>query len=266
MKLKKKLWGVRNRLLHTLGRLSLSNRMTPSFLIIGVQKGGTSSLFFYLKFHPQIRRPFKKEIHFFNIHYKKGLNWYLAHYPTKANGAITGEASPDYLFHPLAPERAKALNPKMKLVVLLRDPIERAYSAYQMNRRMGLDKHATFQEAVDYELKLRGQTNDYTYDRHNFFYLERGLYSKQLAKWSEHFPREQMLVLKSEFFFSNTNDALIRVYDFLGVQRELPPTLKPMNVGQYPELSEKLYASLTHFYEQDLIELKSKWNIAFDIK
>ncbi len=264
--IKKIIRDTRNIGLHSIGLLTYRNRMSPDFLIIGAQKGGTSSLFYYLKFHPQIVRPIKKEIHYFNLFYAKGIKWYLAHFPTRSNGKITGEASPDYLYHPLTAQRVKALNPEMKLIVLLRNPIKRAYSAYQMNKRMGIDQRETFAAAVKYEMSHPDNGSaDYTYDQHNFFYLERGKYAQQLATWTEHFDTDQIHVVESDTFFNHTNEELHKIYDFLGIKQVLPDNLKPMNVGQYPPLTDSLYLSLKQYFEQDLADLKHKWNIEIDI-
>jgi hypothetical protein len=264
IKYKKIAWDIRTKLLHIAGLMTYQYRMTPNFLIIGVQKGGTSSLFYYLKYHPQVRRPIKKEMHFFNTHYSKGLKWYKAHFPLKSKNKLTGEASPDYIFHPLSAERVRQLNPDMKLIILLRNPVERAYSAYQMNRRLGVDPRSTFQEAVDFELSHHDKfANQYNDAKHNFFYLERGKYAAQLSVWLNHFPKEQFLVINSQSFFENTSDELLKIYSFLKIDPVLPPTYKPMNVGNYPTLSKKLSANLRQYLESDLSILKEKWNIEF---
>ena len=253
--------------LHKIGYLSHKQRMLPDFLIIGAQKGGTSSLFYYLKFHPEIKRPIKKELNYFNIFYNKGVKWYKAHFPFKSENHITGEASPEYLFYPLAAERIKKLEPNIKLIVLLRNPIERAYSAYQMNRRKGIDPRETFEEAVQYELNHQKEFgNVYNAERYNYFYLERGKYAAQLSKWLVHFDKKQFLVIESESFFNNTESELKRIYQFLEIAEVLPNSLNPMNVGKYPPLSKEMYKSFKEYYKNDISLLKEKWNIEFLIE
>ena len=265
-KIKKIIRDVRNIGLHSYGLLTYRQRMSPDFLIIGAQKGGTSSLFYYLKFHPQVVRPIKKEIHYFNLFYDKGIKWYLAHFPLTSEGKITGEASPDYLYHPLSAQRVKALNPQMKIIVLMRNPIKRAYSAYQMNKRMGIDHRETFEDAVNYEMSHPDKKSDeYTYDQHNFFYFERGKYAEQLETWSDHFDSDQIHVVDSASFFKQTNDELIKIYDFLGIERVLPDNLKAMNVGKYPPISDELYTNLKAYFREDLALVKDKWNVEIDI-
>ncbi len=265
-KAKKIINSARNKLLHSWGYIQNSKRQTPNFLIVGTQKGGTSSLFFYLKFHPEIIRPIKKEIHFFNIHYGKGLAWYKAHFPLRSKNHITGEASPDYMFHPETPQRVKDLNPEMKIIFLLRNPIDRAYSAYQMNRRMKIDPRESFEEAIDFELSNRDSIgNQYNYERHNYFYLERGLYGRQLNNWLLTFTKDQILVIKSEDFFQKTETELKRVYRFLNIDSVLPNRLTPMNVGKYPPLSENVYNTLVDFYKEDLSLVRTHFDIDFDL-
>lgn len=257
---------LRNSILHFIGRLSVKYRKQPDFLIIGTQKGGTSSLFYTLKFHPQIKRPIKKEIHYFNTFFYKGINWYKAHFPLKSNNYITGEASPDYIYHPEAPNRIKNLYPKIKLIVLLRNPIDRAYSAFQMNKRMGIDPRSNFQDAINYEFQnKKTSTNEYDSDRNNFFYLERGLYAKQLEHWLKYFKKDQILVIKSEDFFFKRNMILKSVYTFLGIAVKFPGPLKAMNVAKYPPLPEEIAKSLNEYYKNDISLLSQKWNIEISL-
>lgn len=260
--LKKTIRAIRIRIFHAIGRLSYRHRMIPQFLIIGTQKGGTSSLFYYLKYHPQIKRPIKKEIHYYNIYFEKGIKWYIAHFPLKSDQYITGEASPDYMFHPLSAKRIQQLNPDIKLIVLLRNPIERAYSAYQMNKRMGIDQRETFEDAVHYELQRSKEiADDYNYDKHNFFYLERGKYDAQLSILKDYFSIEQLLLIDSQQFFKNTETQLLRVYNFLGIKPILPRSNKAMNVGHYPPLSHNMYETLKDYFLNDMERLKENWNI-----
>ena len=253
---------IRIRTFHAIGYLSHNNRKLPDFIIIGAQKGGTSSLYYYLKFHPQVKRPIKKEIHYFNIFYDKGLRWYKAHFPLQSDKYMTGEASPGYIFHPETAKRIRDLIPKVKLIVLLRDPLERAYSAYQMNRRLGIDPRASFNAAIEYELETKkNHKGDYDYNRHNFFYLERGKYASQLSTWTKYFDKNQILVIDSNLFFNNTPEALKEVYSFLGIKEEYPKTYKPMNVGNYPPLSKENYKSLKEYFRKDISLLKEHWDI-----
>ena len=147
-------------------------RLLPDFLIIGTQRGGTTSLYNYLVEHPGIGAASIKEVHFFDTpHFKQGLAWYRGHFPSAfqryyverslKHGFVTGEASPYYLFHPHAPKRVAGLMPQMKLIVMLRNPVDRAYSHYHHEVAGGHEKLATFEEAIACEdERLAGEARE----------------------------------------------------------------------------------------------------------
>ena len=124
-------------------------RKLPDFLVIGVQKGGTRFLYHCLSQHPGITLPFDKEVHFFDRDFKKGINWYKAFFPLKlfSKSKIAGEITPRYIMNPDAPERSHTVLPNARIIVLLRDPIERAHSHFQMTRRV-YELEMDFQEFV----------------------------------------------------------------------------------------------------------------------
>ena len=109
----------------------------PNFLIIGAQRCGTTSLYNYLIQHPQIVPSSKKEVHFFDLNFHLGQSWYEKHFPEVSDNILTGEASPYYIFHPLCPKRIFDYDPSVKLIVILRNPIDRAYSHYRHIVRLG---------------------------------------------------------------------------------------------------------------------------------
>jgi hypothetical protein len=209
-------------------------RQMPDFLIIGAQKGGTTSLYYYLVEHPAIGQSSTKEVHYFENQYQRGLWWYKAHFPTIVEKYyvesryketfITGEASPSYLFHPHAPARAAKLLPDAKLIVLLRNPVDRAYSQFRHNVGLGFEK-LSFEDAIaSQEERTKSEKEkllaheyhpSYTYKR--YAYLERGIYADQLESWFKYFPREQILILSSEDFFANPASVYAQTLEFLHV-------------------------------------------------
>lgn len=210
-------------------------RALPDFLIIGGQRCGTTSLYNYLLGHPQVLAPLVKEPQFFTYQWTRGTSWYRAQFPTNlrrrsprpgGGRAVTFEATPYYLFHPCAAERAATVLPAAKLVVLLRDPVERAYSHYQHSVRQHMES-VPFDEALELEpARLAGEEErlraDSTYHGTNhrvFSYLARGLYADQLERWLPHFPRESMLILRSEDLFTDPARTFRETLGFLG----LPP-------------------------------------------
>jgi hypothetical protein len=240
--------------------LQSRSRRLPDLLVIGAAKAGTSSLFYGLKQHPAFRGPSTKEVNYFSLHYGLGAAWYRAHFPAGAagDGCFSADASPYYLFHPHAPTRAAELLPQARIIALVREPIARAYSHYQHNRREGREP-LTFANAVDAEHERidRGWARMLTDEWHDnaavrsFSYLARGRYAEQLERWLRVFPREQMLVMRSEDYFADPNGTLRRVLKFSGLPDFEPAEPKHRNKGGYddgiePEIRAKL---VEHFRE-----------------
>jgi hypothetical protein len=217
-------------------RSSSRLRPLPDFLIIGGQRCGTTSLYHYLGAHPDVLPPSRKEVQFFSRHWTRGEGWYRAHFPLR--GRKTGrrptarqtfEATPYYLVHPLAPARAAELLPNAKLVVLLRDPVMRAWSHYHHMVRLGLEP-LSFEEAIEREpARLAGELerieSDPRYDpvhHRRYSYLTRGEYAQQLQQWLRHFPPDRFLVLRSEALFSDPAECYRRVLAHLDLAQWAP--------------------------------------------
>lgn len=226
----------------------------PSFLIIGAQKSGTTSLYANLVQHPQIVTAKKKEIHFFDNKYERGMDWYASRFPPvgRFEGLITGEATPRYLFLPHVPQRVRRDLPDVKLIVILRNPVDRAYSHYyhnfRKNRLQGSFEDA-LQQSEDFEKQRSGNSSMafWSGDRCSFdSYLARGMYAEQLERWFEFFPRERFLILKSDDFFRSPGSILSQIHAFLGVPpfqcpryiRQNSYTYRPMNPATRTWLEE----------------------------
>ena len=226
----------------------------PDFLIIGCQKGGTTSLFDDLARHPDVVASKDKEVHYFDLNYDKGVNWYRSFFPKTREG-ITGEASPYYLFHPLVPERAKKLLPDCRLIALLRNPVERAWSHYQMEARNG-DEPLSFEEAIAREKERiepeeRKILHNPFYDSFNhrhYSYIARGLYVVQLERWLRFFSREQMLVMSSEQYFESPQTVYDRLTHFLNTRPYDPGEFASINRGEYSGLESATRKRLAAFY------------------
>jgi hypothetical protein len=204
-----------------------------------------------------------KEVHYFDLNFGKGESWYRSQFPVQVRndrGYITGEASPYYLFHPHAPRRAASVIPEAKLIALLRNPVDRAYSHYQHQvKRVNGAGHDTlsFEGAIEAEeSRLDGELEkllqDEYYDSLNYrsySYLSRGIYVDQLLAWSEFFDRSRMLVLRSEDLFGATEDTLETILDFLGVPRWAPKTPTPIpNKREYTGLSPTTRQRLDEYF------------------
>jgi len=221
-------------------RAVAGGRPDPSFLVIGAQRSGTTSLFRYLAQHPQVAPPLVKEVQFFSTSaFLKGQDWYRTNFPAARDlrrradehrAAVTFEATPYYLFHPLAASRAAATLPGVKLIALLRNPVDRAYSHYLHSVQRGIEP-LTFEAALDAEPeRLAGEEAkiraDERYDSdafRSFSYFSRGVYVDQLAEWARWFPREQLLVLESETMYRDPGATYRRVIDWLGLSAWAPP-------------------------------------------
>jgi hypothetical protein len=242
-------------------------RQPPTFMIIGTQKGGTTSLHHYLDKHPDVTMAFKKEVHFFDSFYFKGTDWYLAHFPLRSEAAQTGEASPTYLFHPEAPRRVHATFPNVKFIALLRNPIDRAYSHHQMEYRRGNDP-LSFEEAVAQEPeRLRDSNPDLAGGNwRRYSYITRGIYVEQLAQWLQVFPQEQFLLLKSEEFFREPGRLFDQVLRFLELPSCPLPRYRSLNSHGYAPMRPETRDRLARYYEPynrqlyDLLGRDFGWN------
>jgi hypothetical protein len=199
----------------------------PDFLIIGAKKCGTTFLYDLMSRHPYVELAAKKELHYFDIFFEEeGIEWYRRSFPGPrwkyGRRIITGEATP-YLDNSRVPRRMAKVLPQARLIALLRDPVQRAYSDYQQVRRKGREPLA-FEEAIEAEKRQKKVRRGY---------LARGVYVDHLLRWSRFFAEEQMLVLKSEDFFEHTQENLERVLEFLDLPRWEAEASEKRNKGEY---------------------------------
>ena len=201
----------------------------PDFAVIGAAKSGTTYLYHLLTRHPHVEHAAFKEPHYFDLVFDdQGIEWYRRCFPQPklkdGRMTITGEASPGYLFHPLVPERMAEVVPHARLIALLRNPVDRTYSAYHHRVRNG-------QETRSFEEALEAYFDDPDQE-----HLSKSIYVDHLQRWSEFFPREQMLVLKSEDFFESPYETLKLAFAFLGLPAWEPEASQlgnKRNTGSY---------------------------------
>ena len=240
-------------------------RRLPDFVILGAMKSGTTTLYDTLAQHPQVLPSIAKEVHFFDLDYGNGLDWYRAHFPVDAYArlralatgkkVITGEATPYYLFHPHAPARLLLAVPHARLIALLRDPVDRAYSHYRHNL-VTKEETLSFEEALAAEEgRLRGELDrmraeeSYESVHHRAHsYVARGIYVDQLQVYGTLFPREQILVLKAEDYFDNPGAVYSRVLEFLGLGREVPAGVKLPSPVRHPSVPAAAAQRLREFF------------------
>jgi hypothetical protein len=244
----------------TYGRATSPLRGLPDFVILGAQRSGTTALFSYLRRHPAVSGPVWKEVNFFDLHWHRGERWYRGHFASslarrrarrRGIELVVGEASPGYLAHPLAAERAAAIVPRARLIALLRNPVDRALSHYQHEVALGREP-LSFEDALDREEeRLAGELDrmraDPAYFSHawwNHSYVLRGRYAEQLETWLRAFPREQLLVLSTEELGADTEAAYGRVLDFLGLAPHALPSFPHVFRREYAPMREETRARL----------------------
>ncbi len=238
---------------------------SPNFIIIGSQRCGTTSLYTYLAQHPQILTPIKKEMDFFSWHFHRGIDWYLAHFPPLPQGEqfLTGEASPSYFDFREAPQRLYSVFPEVKLIVLLRNPVDRAISQFYRLTDLKWEGRS-LDRAISDEVARLAQNPAYIIGEEPGNYLARGRYVEFIKNWLAFFPREQLLVLKSEDFYAGAATTVKQVLDFLDLPEYQLPEYQNANPGSYQPVSESVRDWLSDYfrpYNQQLEEyLETKFN------
>ena len=187
--------------------------MLPNFIICGAQKGGTTSLYHYLRQHPEIFMPEEKEVDFFANNIEKGVAWYEAFFEGAEGYGAVGEASPNYMWREETVDGMSKMVPDARLIFILRNPIRRAYSNYWFNVSRGLQRvQMPFSQAIREEPGYRN-------------YVTKGFYYEQIARFLKHYPREKILVVLLEDLLKNPEETMKNCYQFLGVNTAFIPSL-----------------------------------------
>ena len=249
------------------GYLTWRARMLPSFLLVGAQRCGTTTLHLALRAHPQVvLHRLHKGVNYFDVNYARGPEWYRAHFPLQSyarmrtmradSTPITGESSGYYMFHPLAAERIGRDLPGTKLIALVRDPVERAYSAHKHELARGFESES-FERAIELEAhRLKGEVErmrrDPSYEsfshRHHA-YLSRSRYAEQLAALVEHCGRDSVLVVDADAFFAQPERHYRRVLSFLGLPAHDRAPLAQRNAQPGAPLPDSLRRQLRAEFE-----------------
>jgi hypothetical protein len=250
----------------TVGRSTWRARMLPTVLIVGAQRCGTTSLFQALAQHPAVVRPLlHKGVHYFDETYDRPPAWYRGHFPVSAlarlrtrgqRGApVTLESSPYYMHHPLAPERIARDLPDARLLVLVRDPVERAWSAHKHETARGFESEP-FERAIELEPqrldgeveRLRSDPGYRSFAHQHHAYVARGRYAEQLEALHAAVGRERVHVLDSEDFFSRPEETYAGVLSFLDLPLVMPARFERHNArpsaGMPADVRSRLEAAL----------------------
>lgn len=242
-----------------------------TYVIAGTQKGGTTALDLFLSQHPDVCTARPKETHFFHedVYFEDGVaryEWLAFCFSHHAGEHVVGEATPEYMYLPNAGPRLAAHNPALRIILLLRDPAERAYSDYRMRVSRGQEP-LPFRDALEREPeRLAAAAADFRLAsqlvRHS--YIARGLYAEQLRRLLRHFPREQLLVLRSEHLRDRHYETLEAVYAFLGLRGGDIPEPRRVLVGEGPPMSAADRAHLRDVFAPSVRELEDLlgWDLA----
>jgi hypothetical protein len=254
------------------GLATSSLRALPDFLIIGAKRGGTTSLYFDLLEHPAVMRLYPppvpvlkpdatKGVHYFDSHAHKSEAWYRSHFPSHVARAVTrrrtgmnpvaGEASPYYLFHPAAVDRAHALTPGSKIIAQLRDPVIRTYSHWKERRRNNAEP-LDFVSALDAEAdRLAGERERLVADPHyssyaweQQSYATQSEYADQLARWIDKYGRDRVHVTVSEEYYADPGAVVGGIHEFLGLSARPPAASSNRNAATGEDLDEGLRQKL----------------------
>jgi hypothetical protein len=247
----------------------MNDRFRVGFLIVGAQKAGTSALYEYLREHPEICMSRRKEVHFFDdddLFEQDAADYaaYHSYFNLTPYHQIAGEATPIYMYWRAAPRRIWQYNPRMRILMLLRNPIERAYSHWNMERNRSAESLSFF-EAITQE---RDRCRVALPQQHRLFsYVDRGYYSDQLREIWRFFPKSQTMVLRSEELRDDPKRLLDRVCKFLNVS--LLESIEVKDVHRAPYSSQitcREWSYLKGKYEFGIKELErmlawdcSKW-------
>ena len=245
-------------------------------------KAGTTSLYDFIIKHPTIVPASRKELHYFSCYYKYGDLWYRSNFPTKASKyhfykktgqkLLSGEATPGYLFFPVSPVRMKKILPNVKLIVILRNPVDRAYSHYHYTiRNRKFHEPLSFEKAIELE-KQRAREREQLINDPNFVpsygknaaYLARGVYVDQLKNWFQYYDKKQFLILTAEDLRKDPQRTLDQVFDFLEVSPFQVKNLQNLNVGSYKEMNKDTRNILIEYFKLHNERLSKLLQRSFD--
>jgi hypothetical protein len=225
--------GLGRRVSWPVARATSRWRMLPDFLVVGAQRAGTTSLYNYLIQHPDVGRVrLGKGVHYFDTNPGASMSWYRSHFPLdpgkvplKSKPTHVGEGAPYYMFHPMAPTRIAAALPGVKIIAILRDPIERAHSQWVHETARGYETLPFFDALRAEDERLRGQDemlrsdpSSYSHSHQHHSYVARGQYAPQIEHLWEVFGRDRVLVIAAPQLFGDPSTVFAQTLAFLGLE------------------------------------------------
>jgi Sulfotransferase domain len=263
--------GVAKEAIRGYGQLTAHWRPLPEFLVLGTKRGGSTSAWRYLEQHPQVLPMMPgwehlKSPHYFYWHYARGEAWYRSHFPSAATRraaeqrlgkrVVTGESSPYYLFNPYVPARVARDLPQARFIVLLRDPVKRAYSHYWERVDNGVEPLGFAAALAAEPDRLAGETermaaDPYYYSRpHDWYtYRERGCYATQLQRWFDAVGRDRVLVIVSEDMYGDPQPVMDEMAAFLGIDPAPIESFDRHNHRPAEPMAAAVAAELREYYQ-----------------
>jgi len=234
------------------------------FILAGAQKSGTTALHYFLSRHPDIAMGDQQEIHFFDddalFVSEPDYEQLHKHYPLLAPSTLAGDCTPSYIYHEPAAERIWKYNPEIKLLIILRNPVDRAFAHWNMQRYRGREPLDFFDAVREEKTRVAGAP---AAEARRFAYVNRGFYGQQLARLFNFFPREQVKVVKFEEFKEKQRETLNSIFSFLGLEPLRSLRSKDRNVVPYERAmnwEERVF--LYNLFAQDIanVERMLGWN------
>jgi hypothetical protein len=254
-------------------------RVLPDFFVIGPGRTGTTSLYHYLDQHPSLSKSAYDELGFFDVNFHLGLSWYRSLFPSiltkfriksKTNFFMTYDVTPSYVRRPWNARRIKKLFPNSKLIVVLRNPVDKTYSHYYLATKFGETR--TFEEVIKKDMddiskwNINSKDDNYFATKVENSKLARGFYVEQLLSWFELFPKNQILIISSEELASNTKNVMSEIFKFLNLPEYEIPNIEKVNVSKYSKMNPDTRKMLIDFfkpYNEQLfkfLDRKFDWN------
>tara|TARA_B100001146_G_scaffold187280_1_gene171071 strand:+ start:451 stop:1329 length:879 start_codon:yes stop_codon:yes gene_type:complete len=242
--------------------LTSSVRVLPNFFVIGAGRTGTTSLYHYLNQHPCLTKSAYDELGYFDDNFHLGLNWYRSLFPTKFTQKkveskhgkfLTYDVTPQYIRRPWAARRISSYFPNAKLIVVLRNPVDKTYSHYNMSTVESNEKRS-FEKIITKEIEEFQKTRYEDKDDSYFStvveesYLARSFYQEQLEIWFKLFPKKQILVIKSEDLSNKTSKVLQDIFNFLMLPEYEIQDISRHRVSSYSQMNSNVRKTLLEFF------------------
>jgi len=253
-------------------------RVLPDFLVIGAKRCGTTSLFYHLPEHPCISKSPHDNMGFFNDNFHLGVNWYKSFFPTiftrnkiksEFGNFLAFDVTTTYMEEESTANNVYQIKPNMKIIVILRNPVDRAYSQYHLNLREKTEKRS-FEDAMEENMNELNKESHERYEIKPKFsaeennYLKKGLYAQQLRHWLNIFPMESMLILSTEEFESNQQAIYNKIFEFLNISQFEVKNTEKMEKGSYPQMKSETRSLLLDYFRSHNNELFKLINKKFD--